>query len=95
MSDMRDLINKLERIDERQNWDSLNTVIDQYAKPGMTLQDLASMEQAARDVDENTGGIGGFFKVGETDKMLQALEASFGIQVQREGKNQVYLTAAK
>ena len=62
MSDMRDLINKLERIDERQNWDSLNTVIDQYAKPGMTLQDLASMEQAARDVDENTGGIGGFFK---------------------------------
>ena len=59
---MRDLINKLERIDERQNWDSLNAVIDQYAKPGMTLQDLASMEQAARDVDENTGGIGGFFK---------------------------------
>lgn len=62
MSDMRDLINKLERIDERQNWDSLNAVIDQYAKPGMTLQDLAAMEQAARDVDENTGGIGGFFK---------------------------------
>lgn len=59
---MRDLINKLERIDERQNWDSLNAVIDQYAKTGMTLQDLASMEQAARDVDENTGGIGGFFK---------------------------------
>lgn len=59
---MRDLINKLERIDERQNWDSLNAVIDQYAKPGMTLQDLAAMEQAARDVDENTGGIGGFFK---------------------------------
>lgn len=62
MSDMRDLINKLERIDERQNWDSLNAVIDQYAKTGMTLQDLASMEQAARDVDENTGGLGGFFK---------------------------------
>jgi hypothetical protein len=62
MSDMRDLINKLERIDERQNWDSLNAVIDQYAKTGMTLQDLAAMEQAARDVDENTGGIGGFFK---------------------------------
>jgi len=62
MSDMRDLINKLERIDERQNWDSLNAVIDQYAKTGMTLQDLAAMEQAARDVNENTGGIGGFFK---------------------------------
>ena len=59
---MRDLINKLERIDERQNWDSLNAVIDQYAKTGMTLQDLASMEQAARDVDENTGGLGGFFR---------------------------------
>ena len=62
MSDMRDLIEKLERIDERQNWDSLDAVVDQYAKTGMTLQDLASMEQAAKDVDENSGGISGFFK---------------------------------
>ena len=43
MSDMRDLIEKLERIDERQNWDSLDAVVDQYAKTGMTLQDLASI----------------------------------------------------
>lgn len=62
MSKMRDLINTIDQLNERQNWDSLNAVIDQYAKPGMTLQDLASMEQAAKDVDENTGGLAGFFK---------------------------------
>ncbi|MDB9999661.1 FecR domain-containing protein [Porticoccaceae bacterium] len=38
--------------------------------------------------------IGGFFKVGETDKMLQALETSFGIRVQRLDNNIVHLTAA-
>ena len=39
--------------------------------------------------------IGGFFKVGETDKMLQALETSFGIKVQRHNNKKVYLTAAQ
>ncbi len=38
--------------------------------------------------------IGGFFKVGETDKMLEALETSFGIDVKRLGNHSVHLTAA-
>ena len=38
--------------------------------------------------------IGGFFKVGETEKMFQALETSFGVRVQRKGKNVVLLAAA-
>ena len=38
--------------------------------------------------------IGGFFKVGETDKMLEALETSFGIDAKRLGNHSVHLTAA-
>lgn len=38
--------------------------------------------------------IGGFFKVGETEKMFQALETSFGVRVQRKGKNVALLAAA-
>jgi len=49
MSEMRDLISKLDRIDERQQWDQLDAVVDQYATSNMTLSDLESMEQAARD----------------------------------------------
>ena len=37
--------------------------------------------------------IGGFFKVGETDKMLQALETSFGVSVTRLDNNIVHLGA--
>ena len=59
MSNMRDLISTLDRLDERQQWDSLDAVVDQYATSGMTLQDLGAMEQAARDVRET--GDGGFF----------------------------------
>lgn len=58
MSEMRNLIDKLDRLDERQQWDSLDAVVDQYATSGMTLQDLEAMEQAARDVRET--GDGGF-----------------------------------
>ena len=35
--------------------------------------------------------IGGFFKVGETDKMFQALETSFGVRVEHKGNNVVHL----
>ena len=38
--------------------------------------------------------IGGFFKVGETEKMFQALETSFGVRVERKGKNVALLAAA-
>ena len=39
--------------------------------------------------------IGGFFKVGETDKMFEALETSFGIQVIHVNNQQVELIAAE
>ena len=37
--------------------------------------------------------IGGFFKVGEIDKMFQALETSFGVRVEHKGNNVVHLVA--
>jgi transmembrane sensor len=37
--------------------------------------------------------IGGYFKVGETDAMLEALETSFGVRVQRVNDKLVYLAA--
>lgn len=37
--------------------------------------------------------IGGFFKVGETEKMFQALESSFGVKVKRMNKKTVHLIA--
>jgi transmembrane sensor len=37
--------------------------------------------------------IGGYFKVGETDAMLQALETSFGIRINRVNDHLVYLAA--
>ena len=58
MSEIRNLLEKLDRIDERQQWDSLDAVVDQYAKPGMTEDDLRAMERAAIDVQEV--GDGGF-----------------------------------
>jgi len=66
MSEIRSLLEKLDRIDERQQWDSLDAIVDQYATNGMTLQDLQSMEQAARDVEETgsgfLGGLGAAFR---------------------------------
>jgi hypothetical protein len=66
MSEIRNLLEKLDRIDERQQWDSLDAIVDQYATNGMTLQDLQSMEQAARDVEETgsgfLGGLGAAFR---------------------------------
>jgi len=72
MSDMRNLISKLDRIDERQNHRELNGVVDQYAKQGMTLQDLAAMEQAAREMQTSgqgfLGGLGAALRsVGQTE----------------------------
>jgi|TARA_Y100000294_G_scaffold177844_1_gene205175 transmembrane sensor len=37
--------------------------------------------------------IGGFFKVGETDKMFEALEAGFDVRVERIDENLVHLSA--
>ena len=38
--------------------------------------------------------IGGYFKVGEVDAMFEALEKSFGVRVERIGKDRVQLSAA-
>ena len=59
MSEIRDLLEKLDQIDERQQWDSLDAVIDQYATPNMTVDDLRAMERAAINVREV--GDGGFW----------------------------------
>jgi hypothetical protein len=72
MSDMRDLISKLDRLDERQNHRELNGVVDQYARQGMTLQDLAAMEQAASEMQTSgqgfLGGLGAALRsVGQTE----------------------------
>jgi len=53
------ILEQLDILLERQRWDTLDAVVDQYAKEGMSLQDLANMEQAARDVQET--GNGGFW----------------------------------
>lgn len=39
--------------------------------------------------------IGGYFKVGETDAMLEALELSFGVRVERANEKLVYLRARR
>lgn len=39
--------------------------------------------------------VGGFFKVGETDKMFEALETSFGVRAERQGNKLVYLVAKR
>jgi len=58
MSEIRDLLEKLDQIDERQQWDSLDAVIDQYATPNMTVDDLRAMERAAINVKEvGDGGV--------------------------------------
>ena len=38
--------------------------------------------------------IGGFFEVGETEKMFEALETSFGVRVDRINDNLVHLSAS-
>lgn len=47
MSDIRTLLNKIEKINEAQNHEFLNAIVDKYAKQGMTLDDLSAMEQEA------------------------------------------------
>ena len=56
MSDIRSILNKLEQINEAQNHQFLNDVVDKYAKDGMTLEDLARMEQEAEAAEPPEGG---------------------------------------
>ena len=74
MSDIRNLLNKLDglnesqRLDERQKWDALDAIADKYAKEGMSLEDLAAMEREAKAAepedlsDEEKQGFMGFLR---------------------------------
>jgi peptidoglycan hydrolase-like protein with peptidoglycan-binding domain len=55
MSDIRSLLENLDRIDEAQNHEFLNTIVNRYAVPGMSLDDLAAMEKAAYETDPPRG----------------------------------------
>lgn len=59
MNDIRAVLEKIDQLTERQNWETLNAVVRQYARQGMTLQDLEAMEQAAKDVRETGSGVAG------------------------------------
>ena len=72
MSDMRDLINTIDRLDERQDHRELNGVVDKFAKPGMTLADLEAMEAEAKltktQGDGFLGGLGAAVRsIGQTE----------------------------
>jgi len=48
MNDIRNLLSTLERINEAQQWDALDAIVNKYARKGMLIGELASMEKAAR-----------------------------------------------
>jgi len=80
MSDIRTLLENLERIDEAQKWDALDAIVNKYAKPGMNMQQLAQMEKEAAAAEpkdaEDKPGIGGFFsKLGAGIKQLASTES--------------------
>lgn len=47
MSDLRKLLESLDRINEGQKWDDLDKIVTAYAKPGMDFNDLIRMEKEA------------------------------------------------
>jgi len=51
MSDIRNLLESLDRLDEAQQHDFLDEIVDKYADDEMTIEDLSSMEQEAEDAD--------------------------------------------
>jgi transmembrane sensor len=59
--------------------------VDRY-----TTQKIVILDPALRDLR-----IGGYFKVGETDAMFEALEASFGIHVERINESLVHLSTRR
>ena len=84
MNDIRSLLNTLDSLKESRQkgqWPELDAIVDNYAKPGMTLEDLSKLEQEARAAeppdldDEESSGLGGFFKsLGRKGKQLVSTE---------------------
>lgn len=55
-----------------------------------TTQEIVILDPALRDLR-----IGGYFKVGETEAMFEALESSFGVRVERINESLVHLSARR
>jgi transmembrane sensor len=68
--------------------DPLEQVVDEISR--YTTVSIEITDPAVRAIK-----IGGQFPVGETDAMLDALEANFGLHVTRMGQDHVLLSAAK
>lgn len=66
--------------------DPLEQVIDEVGR--YTQQQVVILDPEIRELR-----IGGIFKVGETDRLFEALEASFGVQVVRINDNLAHLSA--
>jgi transmembrane sensor len=67
--------------------DPLSYVVEEVSR--YTPLSIVILDPKLRDLR-----IGGFFKVGETDKMFDALSASFGVKVERVEENLVHLSSA-
>lgn len=65
--------------------DALSEVVQQVNR--YTTQKVIIRDPALRDLR-----IGGYFKVGETEAMLEALQKGFGVRVERADSNVVYLS---
>ena len=87
---------KQEEITRRLSWregmlvfsgEPLEKVIEEVSR--YTPVEIVITDPAIRGIR-----IGGYFRAGETDAMLQALESGFGIRVEHVDKNQVRLSAA-
>jgi transmembrane sensor len=65
----------------------LSHVVEEVSR--YTTQKIVILDPGLADLR-----IGGYFKVGETEAMFEALETSFGIHAERAGGNLVYLSAA-
>jgi transmembrane sensor len=55
-----------------------------------TTQKIVILDPALRDLR-----IGGYFRVGETEAMFEALESSFGVRVERINESLVHLSARR
>jgi len=66
MNDIRKLLESVDKLNESQNHDFLNTIVDKYAKPGMKFSDIANLEKEAIAAKPPEGG----FLSGLTNKLL-------------------------
>ena len=68
--------------------DPLEKVIQEVSR--YTSLSIVILDPELRDLR-----VGGFFEVGETQKMLEALETGFGVQTERIDENLIHLSIVK